>query len=31
MATFVFGKFDEETVKYPITEQYDAFATRNKK
>ena len=31
MATFVFGKFEEETVKCPITEQYDAFTPRNKK
>lgn len=31
MATFVFGKLEEETVRCPITEQYDAFTTRNKK
>ena len=31
MATFVFGKFEEEKVKCPITEQYDAFTTRTKK
>ena len=31
MATFVFGKFEEEMVKCPITEQYDAFTTRTKK
>ena len=31
MATFVFGKFEEETVKYPITEQYEAFTARTKK
>jgi hypothetical protein len=31
MGILIFGEFEEETVKYPITEQYDAFTTRNKK
>ena len=31
MAGFIFGELEEETVRCPITEEYDAFTTRNKK
>ena len=31
MGILIFGEFEEKKVECPITEQYDAFTTRNKK